>query len=104
MRSIYSAMILAAVVLLAACNATDVAVNPKPAPSPEVTHADGVRRITTAELESLINKGEAFVVDVRNQDAYDLGHIPGATLIPAGEVLNHVNELPRDKTIVTYCA
>jgi rhodanese-related sulfurtransferase len=33
-----------------------------------------------------------------------MGHIPGATLIPAGEVLDHISELPRDKTIVTYCA
>jgi len=35
---------------------------------------------------------------------YDLGHIPGAKLIPAGEILNHLNELPKDKLIVTYCS
>ena len=33
-----------------------------------------------------------------------MGHIPGSRLIPAGEISNHVNELPRDKTIVTYCS
>jgi 3-mercaptopyruvate sulfurtransferase SseA len=99
-------MILAAVAFLAACNAKDMAAdgNPKPAASPEVAYADGVHRITPAELQSLIDKGKAFVVDVRGQDAYDMGHIPGATLIPAGEVLDHISELPRDKTIVTYCA
>ena len=48
--------------------------------------------------------GKAVVIDVRNQAAYDMGHIPGSRLIPAGEILNHVNDLPRDKMIVTYCS
>lgn len=105
-RFIYSAMILVAVVILAACNAADDAAKKAPTPEtlPGVAHADGVNRVTPAELEGLIQNGRAFVVDVRNQDAYDMGHIPGAKLIPAGEVLNHVSELPRDKIIVTYCA
>jgi rhodanese-related sulfurtransferase len=55
-------------------------------------------------LEAMLKNGEAIVVDVRNQASYDIGHIPGAKLIPSGEILNHVNELPRDKTIVTYCS
>jgi len=106
LKFIHSAIILAAVVLLAACNATDNAVKSIPAPKtlPGVTHEDGVNRITPAELESLIKENNAYIVDVRSQDAYDLGHIPGSHLIPAGEVLNHANELPRDKIIVTYCA
>ncbi len=29
--------------------------------------ADGVRRITTVELQDLISKGQAYVVDVRNE-------------------------------------
>ena len=66
--------------------------------------ADGVRRVTTVELQDLINKGQAFVVDVRNQASYDAGHIKGARLIPNTEILSHAKELPRDKTIVTYCS
>jgi 3-mercaptopyruvate sulfurtransferase SseA len=105
-KFLYSAMILAALSILAACNATDnsVASNPKPASSPEPTYPDGVSRITPAQLEKLISQGQAYIVDVRTQDAFDLGHIPGSRLIPAGEVLNHASELPRDKTIVTYCS
>ena len=108
MRStFYFVLIVAAVVSLAACNAADNntnVVNTKPASTPQTGHADGARRITTAELETMLKNGEAFVVDVRNQDSYNIGHIPGARLIPAGEILNHVNELPRDKTLVTYCS
>ena len=104
-KFLYSAMILAALSILAACNATDnsVARHAAPASTPETTYPDGVRRITPAQLETLINEGKAYIVDVRSQDAFDLGHIPGSHLIPAGEVLNRFNELPRDKTIVTYC-
>ena len=103
-------MILAAAVVLAACNAVDtpsksIATTQIMLPlGPETIYPDGARRITTDELETLMKEGKAFVVDVRRQDAFDMGHIPGSKLIPAGEILNHVNELPRDKTIVTYCS
>jgi rhodanese-related sulfurtransferase len=67
-------------------------------------YADGARRVTADELQNMLKNGQAIVVDVRNQASYDIGHIPGAKLIPAGEILNHINELPRDKMIVTYCS
>ena len=49
-------------------------------------YPDGARRVTIEELEALMKEGKAFVVDVRIQDAYDAGHIPGSKLIPAGEI------------------
>ena len=52
----------------------------------------------------MMKKGEVFIVDVRNEASYNAGHIPGAKLIPSGEILNHINELPKNKLIVTYCA
>lgn len=108
MRSIFIfALILAAAVVFAACNAVDNGANvatTKPASTPDIVYPDGARRITTAELETMMKNGAAVVVDVRNQESYDLAHIPGSRLIPAGEILNHVNSLPRDKTIVTYCS
>jgi 3-mercaptopyruvate sulfurtransferase SseA len=70
----------------------------------QTVYADGARRITIVEAQELIKKGQAFVVDVRNQESYDVGHIPGAKLIPSGEILNHLDELPKDKTIITYCS
>jgi 3-mercaptopyruvate sulfurtransferase SseA len=107
-KSIYSMIILAVALVLAACNAADDSVSTstkkKVVLEPETVHADGARRITTAELADLIEADEAVVVDVRNQDSFDQGHIPGSRLIPASEILNHVNDLPRDKMIVTYCS
>ena len=91
---------------LIACNAIDqVAKNQnKTQLGPETTYADGARRVTIEELETLVKHNEAVVIDVRNQAAFDAGHIPGSKLIPAGEIVNHINELPRDKMIVTYCS
>ena len=99
-------LVLVTPALLISCNGVDSVVSnqQKTQLEPPTTYADGARRITLQELDALMKNNEAFVVDVRNQAAYDLGHIPGAKLIPSGEILNHLNELPRDKMIVTYCS
>lgn len=52
----------------------------------------------------MLAKNEAVVIDVRNQASYDAGHIRGSKLIPEAEVVNHIDELPKDKLIVTYCS
>src|SRR5947207_9651113 len=106
-KFLFLTSILITGVMLAACNAVDTKVSsqkPANSASPQTTYADGARRITIDELDTLMKNGQAVVIDVRNQASYDLGHIPGSRLIPAGEVLNHINELPRDKMIVTYCS
>lgn len=109
MRSTYYfALIVAAAVVFAACNATDKTAKsntkPSPVPGADTVYADGARRVTADEMNTMVKNGQAIIVDVRNQASYDAGHIPGAKLIPAGEILNHLNELPRDKMIVTYCS
>ena len=66
--------------------------------------ADGVRRVTVAELKDMLAKNEAAVIDVRNQASYDAGHIRGSKLIPEAEVVDHIKELPKNQLIVTYCS
>ena len=66
--------------------------------------ADAVPRITSPELQKELASGDAVVVDVRSDSQYKAGHIKGAKFIPAGEIGNRINELPRDKKIVTYCS
>jgi rhodanese-related sulfurtransferase len=65
---------------------------------------DGVRRVSAQEAQELVAKGQAVIIDVRNQAAFDQGHIQGAKLIPFNEIQNRASELPKDKTIVTYCS
>ncbi len=44
-----------------------------------------------------------YLLDVRQPEEYRDGHIPGATLIPLGELPRRVNELPRDREILVVC-
>ena len=53
------------------------------------------------KLES--GKEKPFVLDVREPDEYNAGHISGAVLIPLGQLGEHLAELPHNKTIVAYC-
>jgi len=76
---------------------------PKKAPA-TAPPADGVRRITPAEAQDLISKGQAVVIDVRNETAFNTGHVRGAKLIPYDQVASRLKEFPRDKTIITYCS
>ena len=88
----FSFLVLATAAILISCNSTDNTANTnsrKPAGT-EVTYADGARRVTIEELDAMIKNGEAYIVDVRNQASYDIGHIPGSKLIPAGEIANRI--------------
>lgn len=44
------------------------------------------------------------VVDVREPYEYVAGHVPGALLMPVGEVPSRRNELPRDRRVYVICA
>jgi len=55
------------------------------------------------ELERLIKKGAAVLIDVRPAPEYESGHLPGAVSVPVEELPERLKELPRDRRIVTYC-
>jgi rhodanese-related sulfurtransferase len=46
----------------------------------------------------------APVVDVRNPDEYEGGHVPGAVLIPLGELGARQDEIPDGDPIYVICA
>ena len=99
------ALLLITLGILTACNSAEKTAQTSSTPaSSTATPSDGVRRVTVAELKGLLDKGEVFVIDVRNQASYDAAHIKGSKLIPEAETLNHIDELPRNKLIVTYCS
>lgn len=45
----------------------------------------------------------AQIVDVRERDEWDLGHAPGAILIPLGEIEYRMSELPTYRPLVIAC-
>jgi rhodanese-related sulfurtransferase len=68
-----------------------------------ITVKADVPRVTAAELQALMVKGEAVAIDVRGSVPYELGHIKGAVWLPLGLVAQRFGELPQDKLIVAYC-
>ena len=45
-----------------------------------------------------------FLLDVRTQDEFALGSLPGAVNIPLDELRDRMSELPKDRMIYTFCA
>jgi molybdopterin/thiamine biosynthesis adenylyltransferase/rhodanese-related sulfurtransferase len=59
-----------------------------------------------AFAEALDSDSPPFVVDVREQDEWDEGHIPGAVHVPRGHLESRIERLAPDHAapIVLYCA
>lgn len=65
---------------------------------------DGIEELTKDQLwQRLQGKDKLVVLDVRPQEEYNAGHIPGAISIPLDELKKRVKELPKSKQIVAYC-
>lgn len=45
----------------------------------------------------------SLVLDVREPWEYGEGHVPGAQLVPLGELEDRVSELPRDRPVYSIC-
>ncbi len=70
----------------------------------EYLGTDGIEELTKDELrQRLKRKDKVVVLDVRPQEEYEAGHIPGAISIPLNELKRRVKELPKSKQIVAYC-
>jgi sulfur-carrier protein adenylyltransferase/sulfurtransferase len=61
--------------------------------------------VPLGEARELVD-GDTLFLDVREQSEWDLGHIPGALLIPRAQVEARIEEEAPDKSqrIVVYCA
>jgi sulfur-carrier protein adenylyltransferase/sulfurtransferase len=60
--------------------------------------------ITATELAAMQQRGDDFLlVDVREPAEWDIVRIPGATLIPKGDLPSRLADLPQNKPIVAYC-
>jgi rhodanese-related sulfurtransferase/DNA-binding transcriptional ArsR family regulator len=55
------------------------------------------------DLIERVKAGEATLIDVRPEEEFRAGHIPGAISIPIDELKARFKELPKDQTIVAYC-
>ncbi len=65
---------------------------------------ESARRISRQEAIKLVKENKAVYVDVRSKESYDAGHIKGALSFPLSDIPARMGELPKNKTIITYCA
>jgi hydroxyacylglutathione hydrolase len=73
-------------------------------PASVVTPDAALPTLTADELAARMAQNHLMVLDVRGETEYREVHIAGATHIPLGYLPRHLDELPRDRTIVTQCA
>ena len=62
--------------------------------------------ITAQEAKEIMDSQEGYVIlDVRTQEEFDQGHIPGAILIPDYEIEEKAENVLKDKDqlILVYC-
>ena len=63
-------------------------------------------QITQEEAKEMMDTQEVIILDVREQDEYDSGHIPGAILLPVGTIdeTAAAEVIPeKDSTVLVYC-
>jgi len=65
--------------------------------------SDSFEPVSAAGLLNRLHSEGVVVLDVRPEDEYAAGHLPGAVSIPAGELELRLAELPRDREVVAYC-
>ncbi len=58
--------------------------------------------VSVDEALTLLESG-ALLLDVREQDEWDAGHAPQATLIPMSQLQARATEIPQDRTIICVC-
>ena len=63
-------------------------------------------RVTVDEVKERMDRGEPlFFVDTRNPVAWGESDskLPGALRVPADKLEEHLDEIPTDRTVITYC-
>ena len=73
-------------------------------PETMATERDTMEEITPAELKARLDARDDFdLIDVREPREWDIGHIPGARLIPLGEIATALDSLDPSREIVVMC-
>ncbi len=68
----------------------------------QVAEAESAAEVDLEQFAALHSEG-AFVLDVREDDEFAAGHVPGAKHVPMGQVPQHLDELPRDRRVLVIC-
>ncbi|WP_439613888.1 ArsR/SmtB family transcription factor [Reyranella sp.] len=64
---------------------------------------DSLDPVSREALVKRLDDGSVVLLDVRPEDEFALGHLPGALNIPFADLERRLAELPKDTQIVAYC-
>jgi rhodanese-related sulfurtransferase len=65
----------------------------------------GVQDVSSREAKTLLEKNKnIFLLDVRTPQENSQAKLPGTNLIPIAEIERRIKEVPKNKTILVYCA
>ena len=65
-----------------------------------------ITEVSPAQVQEMLRRGDdVALVDVREPNEWNLGHLPGATHIPRGVLESTIEpRVPRERKVVLYCA
>jgi rhodanese-related sulfurtransferase len=64
---------------------------------------DALKALDATELMERLSEGSVVVLDVRPEEEYRAGHIPGALSVPVDTLEAALQTLPRNREMVAYC-
>jgi hypothetical protein len=74
-----------------------------PPPARPAGDPSSIQRIAVEDLRAKMNRNEVTLIDVRDARAFGLKRIPGSINVPFASVESMLDQIPKDKPIVTYC-
>ena len=62
-----------------------------------------VEQVPSRQWEGWVEDNEAIVLDVREPEEWEQGTLAGATLISMSELIDRIDEIPKDRAILCVC-
>lgn len=64
---------------------------------------DSIDQVGPQELLRRIKDGESILIDVRPEEEFKAGHIPGALSVPLCNLKGYIKNLPKGREVIAYC-
>jgi adenylyltransferase/sulfurtransferase len=64
---------------------------------------DAAFETNVEDLKAHLDKGDVWLLDVREPREFEIARIPGSTLIPLGELPKRLSEVPTDQDVIVHC-
>lgn len=63
----------------------------------------GFEKVPAPDWEEWSNANQSIILDVREAEEWELGTLPGSTLIAMSEIMERVEELDKETTVLCVC-